>query len=376
MRELTYLGKGKLRWRDAEPPSLRDPQDALVRPFAVARCDLETAFFRHGLSPLLRLGVASHLLSPRLLDDLGKRPLAGPFAVGHECIAQVIEVGEDVRVRRVGDVVVVPYQISCGHCGLCSRGHTAHCETDRPSPISAFGGFADPNGAWGGMLSDALRVPFADHLLVPLPAGLDPISYASASDNIVDGYRSVAPGLKELPGAPVLVVGGRARSVGLYAVAVALALGSEQVVYVDQNKSRLAVAEKLGARVVERKPKALLKDELLKERFPLSVEASGTASGLNLALSALSVCGTCSIVALHWRKGTPLPLWDMYARNINVTTGLVDARTVLPQVLALAQTGRFNPRSVVSRVASWADAPDALLEASTKVIIERPQLLI
>jgi alcohol dehydrogenase len=67
MRELHYLGKGK------------------------------TAFFRHGLSPLLRLGVATHLLSPGILDNFGSRPLAGPFAVGHECVAQVIEIGEAVR---------------------------------------------------------------------------------------------------------------------------------------------------------------------------------------------------------------------------------------------------------------------------------------
>jgi threonine dehydrogenase-like Zn-dependent dehydrogenase len=374
MRELNYVGKGKLQWRDTEPPTLRAPEEVLVRPFAVARCDLETAFFRHGLSPLLRLGVASHLLSPRLLEDFGRKPLGGPFPIGHECVAQVIEVGGSVRSLNVGDVVVVPYQISCGHCGLCSRGHTAHCATDRPSPISAFGGFADPKRAWGGMMSDSLRVPFADHLLVPLPSELDPIAYASASDNLVDGYRSVAPGLKNLPGAPVLVVGGRARSIGLYAVTAALALGSEEVVYVDSNTSRLAVAEALGAQVIEGNYKAIPNSKLVHERFPLSVEASGCSAGLHLALSALAVCGTCSIVGLHFRKGTRLPLWDMYARNTNITTGLVDARAVLPEVLNLGKFAKFNPHAVVSTVASWSDAPEALLESSTKVVIERPKL--
>lgn len=192
MKQLTYVGKGRLIWVDAAEPELLAPSDVIVRPFAAARCDLETAFFRHGLSPLLRVGVAAHLLSPRLLEDFGARPFAGPMPVGHEGIAEVVKVGSEVKTHQVGDAVVIPYQVSCGSCSLCSHGQTAHCSTERPSPISAFGGFADPSGAWGGVFSDALRVPFADHLLVPFPAELDAVSYASASDNMVDALRSVS----------------------------------------------------------------------------------------------------------------------------------------------------------------------------------------
>lgn len=376
MKQLTYVGKGRLEWWDAPRPVLLAPTDALVRPFAVARCDIETAFFRHNLSPLLRLGVASHLLSPRLLDDFGARPLSGPMGVGHECVAQITEIGSEVSARRVGDVVVVPYQISCGACQLCNRGRTAQCVTERPSPISAFGGFADPNQAWGGMLSDSLRVPFADHMLVPLPPVLDPASYASSSDNMVDGYRAVAPHLKELPGAPVFVVGGRARSIGLYAVAAAVALGSEQVVYVDWDEERLRTAELLGATPLPGPFKKLSTSSKVLERFPISVEASGKSSGLSLAMKALSVCGTCTVVALHWAKTSKLPLWDMYARNLNLQTGLVDARSHLPELLQLASTGKLDARSVVTTVASWSDAPDALVAKSTKVVIERPQLAL
>ena len=69
-------------------------------------------------------------------------------------------------------------------------------------------------------MSDLLRVPHADAMLVAVPAGLDPVQIASASDNIPDAFRTVAPHLRAKPDASVLVVGGSARSIGLYAAAI------------------------------------------------------------------------------------------------------------------------------------------------------------
>ena len=108
-------------------------------------------------------------------------------------------------------------------------------------------GLGEPLGPWGGMITDKFRVPFADNMLVKIPSSLDPISLASASDNIPDGWRTVAPYLKEKPGAPVLVVGGPAESIGLYAAGIAVALGSSRVDYLDYMPARLAIANSLGA---------------------------------------------------------------------------------------------------------------------------------
>lgn len=79
--------------------------------------------------------------------------------------------------------------------------------------LAAYG-FGASCGPYGGMVSDLLRVPFADHMLVPLPAGLDPLRVAAASDNLADAWRAVVPHLSERPGARVLVVGGGAQSHG------------------------------------------------------------------------------------------------------------------------------------------------------------------
>ena len=84
-----------------------------------------------------------------------------------------------------------------------------------------------PVGRAGGALADVVRVPWADVMLVPLPSGVDPIAAAGVPDNVSDGFRCVAGPLADAPGAEVLVVGGLASSVGLYAAMSALAHATE-----------------------------------------------------------------------------------------------------------------------------------------------------
>lgn len=91
-------------------------------------------------------------------------------------------------------------------------------------------------------------------------------------------------------------------------------------------------------------------------------------------MSALDVCGMCAVVALHWGRSNKLPLWDMYMRNLTMTTGMVDARMVIPKLLELGRTGKLNARPVISTVASWSDAPEALIEKCSKVVVHRPPL--
>ena len=104
---------------------------------------------------------------------------------------------------RKGDVVVVPWAVSCGTCDECLLGLTAKCSTMRaqsPGGTLAAFGFGPACGPWGGMVADSLRVPFADHSLVKVPDGVDPLRVAAASDNLADAWRSVVPPLRLRPG--------------------------------------------------------------------------------------------------------------------------------------------------------------------------------
>lgn len=95
MRQLTYVKHRKLKWWDVPEPQLQTPQGALVRPFIAARCDGDSVFLRHDFRNLLRLGAALHLVDPAFATDRDDI-FHGPFAYGHECVAEVTAVGEAV----------------------------------------------------------------------------------------------------------------------------------------------------------------------------------------------------------------------------------------------------------------------------------------
>lgn len=376
MKQLYYLKKRRLEWREAAAPSLLSGGDALVRPIAAARCDLDNAFLLRDTSAAVRIGLALHILDPLVRETLGVPPFEGPFPYGHECVAEVVELGPDVEGFAVGDVVIVPFQLSCGHCGTCRLDLTAHCETDRTTPIRAFG-FGKVTGDLGGMVTDLFRVPNAAHMLVKVPVGISPASVASASDNIADGWRTVAPQLRARPGAPVLVLGGRAKSVSLYAAGAAVALGSERVDYLDTSDERLRIAESLGARAIKlNKTYGRMRGSsaLLKSGYPIAVDGNGINGALDFAIRSLSAGGVCTTVFFHLRAGTPVPLWQMYVNGGTLKTGLANVRADLPDILETIRIGRLKPELVTTLQANWDDAPEALLDPSTKVVLVRPRL--
>jgi threonine dehydrogenase-like Zn-dependent dehydrogenase len=339
---LTYTAPRELEWREAPEPKLPSEKAALVRPLAVATCDLDA----------LIIGGAS--------------PFLPPFAIGHECVAEVLDVGEAVSSLKPGERVSVPFQISCGECPQCGAGHSANCSA--VAFMSTYG-FGPGVAEWGGFLCDVVCVPYAEHMLVPLPPRVASAPLAAASDNLSDAWRAVAPGLAAAPGAEVLVVGGASSgSIGLYGVALALALEAARVVYVDRDERRCSLARQLGAEAIAETPKRL-------GPFPITVDSSADPDGLRLALRSTAPDGVCTSTAIYFGEQPSLPLLEMYTKGITFKTGRVNAREAIPHVLALAAAGRLEPERVTTRVIPWDDAAEALRECDwTKLVIERPPL--
>jgi threonine dehydrogenase-like Zn-dependent dehydrogenase len=333
VEQLVLAEPGRAQWTEVPEPALVGDVDALVRPVAVATCDLDTVI------------------------NAGIFPLTLPYALGHEFVAEVLSVGADVTSVRPRDVVCVPFQINCGECGRCRRGLTNSC-TAVPRG-SAYGLGTIGGTEWGGAVADVVRVPFADAMLLPLPAGVSPATVASL-DNLPDGWRTVGPYLPETDDPRVLVVGGI--SIGLYAVAVARALGAE-VTYVERNRRRAEVAEKLGAIVVSPEAERV-------GRFPVTVSTSGTPDGLHLALRSTEAGGVCTDTGV-FLGDVPMPLWQMYATGVRFVTSRVAARHDLPAVLDLVASGRLDPAVVTSTVADWADARSAWSAHRDKLVLLR-----
>ena len=377
MKQLTYVSKRQLDWWDVPEPELRAPTDVLVRPFVAARCDADQLFLFNDLSRLLKRGITAHSIDSSVLEVFGDNPFQGPFAYGHECVGEVVCRGADVRSFDVGDVVIVPWSVSCGSCTICGLGLTSKCETvNTDSAVSGYG-FGSAMGPWGGMVSDLVRVPFADSMLMSVATGVDPISIASASDNIPDAWRTVGPPLEKYPGAPVLVMGGSAYSIGLYAAGIAIALGSSQVDYVDDNEERLKICESLGANPIEapKKGSGIKNGQLfLSHRYPITVDASANQEKLGYAIRALAPGGVCTSVGFYFNLNTALPLWDMYTTGATFTTGASHPRADMPKVMPLIQSGAFRPELITTLRASWSDAHRAFLEQGTKVVVHRDRI--
>jgi threonine dehydrogenase-like Zn-dependent dehydrogenase len=334
VRQLQFIEKGKLEWREAADPKLEGDREALVRPVALATCDIDVAFVR------------------------GRFP-AESFPFGHECVGEVTDVGDGVEAVEPGDLVSVPFQISCGECDACRAGRTGNCES-----VPRLSTYGLPIGDdFGGFASDSVRVPYADAMLVPIPRGISPSAVASLSDNIPDAWRCVAPPLEERPGSPVLIALG-AGSIALYSVAIAVALGAERVDVVGGQDRDRELAAKLGANVL---------DEEFPDRagfYPITVDASADPDGIACALRSTDRDGYSTSIGIYFEP-TPLPLLDMFTQGVTFVTGRPHVRPIMPEVLELIREGRFDPEPITARKVAWNDAAEALSELRAKTVVER-----
>lgn len=369
MRELNFIASGRLAWMDKPEPELRSGDDVLVRPFVVSRCDGDTLPIHHRVSRAMQAGLKLGLIDASVGHICGPQPFKGPFAIGHEAIGEIVAVGSAVEGLAVGDKVVVPWSISCGRCEQCRRGLTSKCVTARGDRTLAAYGFGPASGPYGGMVSDLIRVPYAE-MLVRVPAGLDPLRVAAASDNLADAWRCAVPPLGARPGASVLVVGGGAKSIGLYAAGLAVAHGAGVVDYVDRSAQRVDIAEQLGARGLiggRGYPRAT-------ERYDVVVEASSSTRGLRYALRSTAPGGMCTAVGYYVGANTGIPLMHMYATDITLRLGVSHPRAVLPELLDWVHVNDFQAERVTTRLADFDDAPQAYAEKTTKLVLQREPL--
>jgi threonine dehydrogenase-like Zn-dependent dehydrogenase len=340
MRQLMFEGDGRYTWRVGADPTLSGPAQALVRPLMVACCDLDVGVSR------------------------GRIPMTPGHAVGHEGVAEVVAVGSDVALVKVGDRVVVPFQINCGTCRACRRGVTGSCMS---LPFMAMYGMAPIAGLdGGGFMADFVLVPHADAMLIPLPPAVDPISIASLSDNIPDGWRTVAPYRAQLAALDetdrrVLVMGGL--SIGLYAAAFAAAFGAH-VDYVDTNPRQLAIAEKLGAAAHDR-----TQPDKSWEPYPVTVHTTAKPELLAATLRATWPDGVCTDTGIYF-DAIDLPLLSMYTRGVRFVTGRVNARAAIPEIVELLSTG-IDLASVVEQVVPWDDADEVWGTMTGKTVFTR-----
>lgn len=225
MRALVYRGPKDVAVEDVPDARIERPTDALVKVTATNIC-----------------GSDLHMYEGRTDVEQGK-------VLGHENMGQVIEVGSAVDKVKVGDWVVLPFNIGCGFCKNCESGYTGFCLTANPGSAGAAYGYADM-GPYSGGQAELLRVPWADWnaLVLPEDAEEKQLDYVMLSDILPTGWHGTELAAVR-PGDSVVVYG--AGPVGLMAALSAQVKGADQVFVVDHQPDRLALAAKLGATPVD-----------------------------------------------------------------------------------------------------------------------------
>jgi threonine dehydrogenase-like Zn-dependent dehydrogenase len=339
VKALYYRGSvGGLEWRDDPAPEILVPSDALVRPIAASTCDLDQA--------------------------IGHRTVPGaeqPFAIGHEAVGEVVEVGRAVTRLRPGDLVVIPYHLSCGACDRCREDLPLFCRETAAEALAVYG--VPVGEEYGGLFSELARVPFADHGLVKLPPSVSPLDAVSVGDNLTDAYRSIAPRLHARPGSDVLIMSGG--SMGLYAADVARAYGAGIVRYVDTSAERRAIALEFATEVSS--PEEF---DPAEHEYAISLVTHGSVEALRAALLATSPGGEVENLGFHFAD-VPLPVPAMHFKCLTFRSAMSNARPLIPEVLALVASGRISPRRVQTAVLPFDQAADALPTAGFKPVFIR-----
>lgn len=315
MRALVYHGKGEIRLEDREMPRLLGPGDAVVRVTRASICASDLHIIQGAV--------------PRAREDV---------VLGHEFVGEVVDVGERVRMIRVGQRVAANCVTFCGECYFCKRGFVNNCVS----------------GGWelgcriDGCHAEFARVPFADNCLTPLPAELPDEDALFVGDILSSGFFGAE--LAEIfPGDTVAVIG--AGPVGLCAMMCAKLFGAALVVAVDVDENRLSLAKRndlADVAVNPAKEDAEQRVALLTEGRGADavIEAAGGADSFQTAWKVARPNAVVSVIAMYEEEQT-LPLHMMYGKNLRFKTGGVDS-VHCGELMRLIGAGRLNTGLLVT----------------------------
>jgi threonine dehydrogenase-like Zn-dependent dehydrogenase len=364
-----------MRVEEVPDPTIQDPTDVIIRVTTTGLC-----------------GSDLHLYEP-----LGPFMTPGDI-VGHEPMGVVVEVGPEVRTLAVGDRVVVPFNISCGDCWTCSRGLHSQCETTQNRDTgtgASLLGYSRLYGSVPGGQAEFLRVQFADFLPIKVPEGPSDDRFVFLSDVIPTAWQAVR--YAELPDDGVLLVMG-AGPIGDMATRIALHEG-HRVIVADRVPERLARVGALGADtididavddlaaevrdrtsgrgadsvidavgmeahgnpVAEKAIKAIgLLPDAVARKLMVNVGFDRVAA-LHGAIDAVRRGGTVSISGVYGGATEPMPMMQMFDKQIQMRMGQANVRRwsddILP--LLLDDADPLGTESFATHRLPLADAPEA-----------------
>jgi alcohol dehydrogenase len=345
MKAFVYGGPGKAaELKDRPRPAIQAPGDAIVKMVKTTIC-----------------GTDLHILK----GDLPACPVG--LILGHEGVGVIESLGAGVTTFHKGDRVLISCISSCGHCEYCRRGMYSHCTT---------GGWILGNEI-DGTQAEYVRIPHAENSLYPIPKGADEEAMVMLSDILPTGFECGVLNGKVAPGGTVAIVG--SGPIGIAALLTAQLYSPSEIIMIDLDDNRLAMAKKFGAThtINSKDGKAVEAVKALTRGrgVDTAIEAVGVKATFELCEQLVDPGGVIANIGVHGQK-VDLHLESLWSQNIAITTRLVDAVTT-PMLLKTVQSGKIDPTRLIThrfKLANIQDAYDTFRRAAEtralKVIIE------
>ena len=350
MLAMNFRGPFRVRIDQKPYPKILHPNDAIVRVTRSCICGSDLHLY-HGLVPDTRVG----------------------STFGHEFIGVVEEIGSSVEKLKVGDNVMVPFNISCGKCAFCKQELYGNCHESNPEATAVGGifGYSHTAGGYDGGQAEYVRVPYADVGPTIIPEWMDPDDAVLLTDVVPTGYQAAEMGGIQT-GDTVVVFG--AGPIGIMAAKCAWLFGAGRVIVIDHLDYCLEFVQKYAQCEVYNfksleDPVVFIKkitDSLGADVCIDAVGAEAAGSGMQTILGRKMALQGGSATALHWainsvKKGgivsivgvygpidTLIPIGNVVNKGITIRANQASVKRLVPRLIEHIQKGHLNPKEIIT----------------------------
>jgi threonine dehydrogenase-like Zn-dependent dehydrogenase len=362
MLAMNFRGPFRIRAdRDHPYPEIKHPFDAIVRVTRSLICGSDLHLY-HGLVPDTRVGMT----------------------FGHEFTGVVEEVGSGVEKLKVGDHVLVPFNIACGTCPFCKQELYGNCHESNPeaTAVGAIFGYSHTAGGYDGGQAEYVRVPYADVGPTIIPDGMDIEDAVLLTDVVPTGYQAAEMGgIKK--GDTVVVFG--AGPIGIMAAKCAWLFGAGRVIVIDQLEYRLEFARNYaqceaynfnemddvvlflkkatdwyGADVcIDAVGCEAAGDTLQTLTGRKMLLQAGSATALTWAINSVKKGGIVSIVGVYGPTGNIVPIGNVLNKGLTIRANQASVKRLLPRLIEHVMAGRIKPKELITHRIPLEEVSDA-----------------
>lgn len=361
MLAMNYRGPFRVRIDHKPMPEILHPEDAIVRVTRSCICGSDLHLY-HGLVPDTRVG----------------------STFGHEFIGVIEEIGSEVTEVKVGDHVLVPFNIACGKCAFCKQGLYGNCHESNPQATAVGGiyGYSHTAGGFDGGQAEYVRVPYANFGPTVIPPDMDPDDAVLLTDVLPTGYQAAEMGgIKQ--GDTVVVFG--AGPVGIMAAKCSWLFGAGRVIVIDHIDYRLdfvrsyahceaynfreigdvvlflkKITDWLGADVcidaVGGDAAGNAMQTITGRKLLLQ---AGSATALHWAINGVKKGGIVSIVGVYGPTDNLVPIGNVVNKGLTIRANQASVKRLLPRLIEHVQAGRLNPKAIITHRVPLEEVADA-----------------